>query len=405
MTGRLQGAALGLGAAATLVLGVALPLAMAPASKSSPLLLCIAAALALGAAARSGAVKANPESFRSPAAMLTLALAALMAASILWSHDRTAAARQFVEFLVPLAAGAILVFVFPPVADRRRSLWWPLAAGATACLVAADLASGLAFRDFLGTRALSYAYNRTLVTLVVLTPPLLALAILGGRRWTLALLLPLPLAIALGESATAVLGLAIVALTLPIAWLLPRFVRLAGLGLTLAMLAASPFIGTMASRAIDGSVHKAMASAHSDDRVAIWRSFEATAQARPLLGNGFGASLNLQNAAVAREIPPERVTLLGASHPHNAFLQLWVELGAVGAALAAALFVLWYRWIGRADRRLQPYLLAWTAAISGIALVSHGAWQAWWVAAIAAGAAGFLALARELAVADTAKPL
>ncbi len=84
------------------------------------------------------------------------------------------------------------------------------------------------------------------------------------------------------------------------------------------------------------------------------------------------------------------------SHPHNAFLQLWVELGALGAALAAVLLTAWFGAIGRADRRLQPFLLAWTALVAAIALVSHGAWQAWWVAAIAAAAAAFAALASEL---------
>jgi O-antigen ligase len=104
----------------------------------------------------------------------------------------------------------------------------------------------------------------------------------------------------------------------------------------------------------------------------------------------------MQKAPVAAEVPPERVLLLGAGHPHNAFLQLWAELGLVGAILAALLAVRLFDAVGRLKPLLQPFVLTWIAVTSAIALVSHGAWQAWWVAAIAASAAGFLAIEREL---------
>jgi O-antigen ligase len=399
----------GLAAAATFALGVALPLLMAPASKSSPLVLCVAAVLSAAALwANGGGVGRLGDGLRlltgTAAGRVALVLLALMAVSLLWSHDCAQATRRFAEFVAPLAAGAALLFAFPQVADRRRVLWWPLAAGAAACLAAGDILTGLAFRDLVGGRALSNAYNRPIVTLVVMAPAILAL-LAAHRRWPLAaLLLPLPFAVWAGESATAVLGFAVAVAVLPVAWLMPGLTRRVGLALTIALIAVSPWIGTLADRTIGGSMHQAMASAHSDDRVAIWLSFEAAARARPILGSGFGSSLDMQRAPVAREVPQDRVVLLGSSHPHNAFLQLWVELGLVGALLTAALFVFWYRWIGRADPRLQPYLLAWTASVSAIALVSHGAWQAWWVAAIVAGAAGFLAVARDLRD-DIVKPV
>ncbi len=396
----IEGRSAALGAAATFALGVALPVAMAPASKSSPLLLGIAAALAVAAATMArgaGALLRDAvRALTAPAGLLTMALLALMAVSILWAHDRAASARMFAGFIVPLVCGGLLLLAFPAVADRRRILWWPLAVALASGLVLADLWSGLAIRQWLGARAVSFAYNRTLVTLVVLLPALLALLLLRGRPWYLLALLPFPIALASGESGAAVLGFLVIVAVLPIAWLMPVWTRRIGLVATLLTLAASPFIGTLSRQALGQGFHQTLASAHSDDRVAIWLSFEAAARRRPILGNGFGSTLDMQKAPVAAEIAPERVTLLGVSHPHNAFLQLWVEMGGLGAALAATLFVSWFMAIGRSPARLQPFLLTWTATVAAIALVSHGAWQAWWIAAIAAGAAAFAALASEM---------
>jgi exopolysaccharide production protein ExoQ len=388
------------GLAATFVLGVVLPLAMTPASKSSPLFLGLAAVLAAAAAFRSS--PADPvratvtKALRTPVTLAAMALIALMAISCFWAHDRGASLNQLVQFVIPVTCGIVLALAFPGVAHKGRAFWWCLAAGMTALIVAIDIRTGLHLRQITGGRVADYSYNRAIVTLTLLAWPLLAL-VLVRRQWLLlALLAPVPIAVYTGESQTAVLGMLVGVLVLPLAWLLPRLTNWLGLITVLGVLAISPFFGTLAGQALGARFHKVMEAGHSDDRVQIWLSFEAAAQKKWLLGNGFGSSLNLQNAAVAKEIAPERVTLLGASHPHNAFLQLWVELGLAGAALAALLFVFLFGAIRRAEPRLQPFMLTWVAVVCAIALVSHGAWQAWWVAAIAASAAGFLAIAHEL---------
>jgi exopolysaccharide production protein ExoQ len=390
--------------AATFVLGVVLPLMMVPASKSSPLFLGLAAFLAAAAV-----VFAHPlvqvraiaaQALRTPAAWTALALIALMLASCLWAHGRMASLNQFAQFIIPVACGIVLALAFPEIAHKKRALWWCMAAGLASVVVIIDLKIGFQFRQLTGGRATDYSYNRSIVTLTLLVWPLLAL-VLVRRRWLLlALLTPVPLAVYTGESQTAVLGFLVGVLVLPVAWLWPRLTNWLGLATVLIVLAVSPYFGTLARQTLGAAFHKTLEAAHSDDRVNIWLSFEAAARKKWLLGNGFGSSLNLQSAAVAKEIAPELVTLLGASHPHNAFLQLWVELGLSGAALVAVLFVFLFRSIGRADPRLQPLMLTWVAVVCAIALVSHGAWQAWWVAAIAASAAGFLALARELRAED-----
>ncbi len=388
-----------LGLASTIILGVALPLMMVPASKSSPLFLGLAAFLAVFAAFHVGPIDRirtmAANTIRSPASSAVIMLILLMSLSCLWAHDRSASFNQFAGFIVPVACGIVLAIAFPGIAHRQRTFWWCLAAGLAGLVIIIDLKTGLQLRRLTGGRATDYVYNRSIVTLTLIVWPLLAL-VLARRQWHLiALLVPVPLAVYVGESQTAVLGFLVGVSVLPVAWFLPRLTNWLGLITVLAVLAVSPFFGTLARQVLGARFHTALAAAHSDDRVQIWLSFEAAAQKNWWFGNGFGSSLNLQNAAVAKQIAPERVTLLGASHPHNAFLQLWVELGMTGAALVAVLFVFLFRAIGRADPRLQPFMLTWIAVVCAIALVSHGAWQAWWVAAIAASAAGFLAIAHE----------
>jgi exopolysaccharide production protein ExoQ len=399
-----------LGFAATFVLGVLLPLMMVPASKSSPLFLGLAAVLAALAASYASPtgrlVATATEAFRTSVSQVAIALMVLMFVSCLWAHALGASLNQFAQFVIPLICGSILLLAFPGVACKRRPLWWCLAAGLTGLIIIIDIKTNFLLRQFTGGRAQNYSYNRSIVTLTLLIWPLLALVAMRRQWLLLVLLLPVPLAVYTGESQTAVLGFLVGIIVLPVAWFLPRLTNWLGLVTVLAVLAVSPFFGTLARQALGESFHKTLAAAHSDDRVQIWLSFEAAAREKWLLGNGFGSSLNLQNAAVAKEIAPERVTLLGASHPHNAFLQLWVELGLVGAALVAVLFVFLFRAIRRSDPRLQPFMLTCLAVICAIALVSHGAWQAWWIAAIAASAAGFLAIAHELhAEGESSAPL
>lgn len=86
---------------------------------------------------------------------------------------------------------------------------------------------------------------------------------------------------------------------------------------------------------------------------------------------------------MALEVSPPRRQLLAVGHPHSAPVQAWVETGAVGAALLAfaGLALLW-RLRHLPARDLAPRL-ALAASAFGVATVAHGAWQGWWIAALA----------------------
>jgi O-antigen ligase len=94
-------------------------------------------------------------------------------------------------------------------------------------------------------------------------------------------------------------------------------------------------------------------------------------------------------APVAEQVAPDFATLLAVGHPHNAALQIWVELGVIGAflgALVAALLLRGMAGLGRAELAAATALLAAGLADS---LVGQGAWQGWWPAAIGAALVWF----------------
>ena len=131
-------------------------------------------------------------------------------------------------------------------------------------------------------------------------------------------------------------------------------------------------------------------------RMLIWDFTEARIDERPILGWGMEASREIPGgrgnppAAILdrlRVTDPARRAWFAEPHvqilplhPHNGALQVWLELGAIGAAIAAALAWL----LGTAATRApSPAAAAGALASAAVtAMLSFGAWQAWWVAAM-----------------------
>ncbi|MBL8706008.1 MAG: O-antigen ligase family protein, partial [Rhodospirillales bacterium] len=142
-------------------------------------------------------------------------------------------------------------------------------------------------------------------------------------------------------------------------------------------------------------------------RIVIWQFAAAKIAERPVLGWGLDASRKIPggretipwqmdpdpNDAGDRMSVVQRLPL----HPHSVSLQLWLELGATGAALLAALAFLLVRsgGVDRAER--WPHAGCVALACSGLAIanVSYGAWQTWWLSTLFMVAAAALLLARR----------
>ncbi|PZR32634.1 O-antigen ligase [Caulobacter segnis] len=116
-----------------------------------------------------------------------------------------------------------------------------------------------------------------------------------------------------------------------------------------------------------------------DHRLNIWAFAAERILVHPMRGWGIDASRTFGLA-----IP---------LHTHNAPLQIWLELGAFGAAMAAAFFA-WILygvlgWIER-DRRDGAMAAAVVVSYLVVGALSFGVWQEWWLAlgALAAIACG-----------------
>ncbi|WP_146747630.1 hypothetical protein [Paramagnetospirillum kuznetsovii] len=69
-------------------------------------------------------------------------------------------------------------------------------------------------------------------------------------------------------------------------------------------------------------------------------------------------------------------------HPHNFALQVWLELGAVGAALFAAMLLAVMAAATRIEKWATAPFLATMTAVLVVASTAYGIWQAWWLASI-----------------------
>jgi O-antigen ligase len=286
--------------------------------------------------------------------------------------------------LAGLAAAAALEAPMP-----RLGRWagWGLALGLAAALF--DQLTGHALRA--GVRGLAeapvqlgFGLKNAVSVLALLAPlaigaaslPVWLRLALAGATLAVAWLLP-------GESArlAALAGLLATGLAL---WL-PRWIGpIMGVGAALLVLLAPAVVRLGFAGGLDASALPFSAS----HRLLIWDFTAARILEAPWLGWGMDSARAIPGGG----LPPDagmlaRFGLSGRAgdfasaqlmplHPHNAALQVWLELGAVGAMLAAALLVL----LGRAA--CSAPAAGCLAAALVTAMLSYGVWQYWWMAGL-----------------------
>ena len=160
------------------------------------------------------------------------------------------------------------------------------------------------------------------------------------------------------------LGLAVVVALTVWRWptLAPRVLAVAAALLFLSM----PAVIWTARHYFDYEAIRAALPRTDSMRLGYWSHGLDWIELRPLRGWGLEAS---------RMFGPGIVL-----HPHNNPLQIWIELGAVGAVTAAAF---WGVVLSRLARPSPSLVAAATAACIGVYLlygVNFGVWQEWWLA-------------------------
>ncbi len=338
--------------------------------------------------------------------------AALLGALILWGGLSAAWALDPWRSLVIdarlaglFAAGLALATAASRVAAPHRLTWFVLAGTAAGIALAGyetasagGLRHNLSIRPFAGPNL-----NQIAVWLAMLVLPVAALLVCRGQA-----VLGIVAAAAMAGTVYLLDGTAAktaLALSLPVAALLyfrQRLVARIAAALSVVAILTAPLTlpglahvpGVFA--AVDGFKDSA------GHRLLIWSFAGERIAERPFAGWGLDA---------ARAIPGAKDEIRRGQtwlplHPHNAALQLWLELGLPGAALFA-LFVGWL-WLCLAEAR-WPRLYAAAAggclaAALAVALAGWGIWQEWWLGTLGVAAFGVLVMARAAEEAPRIEP-
>ena len=121
-------------------------------------------------------------------------------------------------------------------------------------------------------------------------------------------------------------------------------------------------------------------------RLLVWKYVGKKIHDKPFLGHGAGTS-RLIGQNIVLNIPNTKIDIKGAIplHPHNNFLEIWLELGLLGIIVMS---LLWIKIIKFGiNIRKKSYVLGTGVCTSIISIfiisnLSFGVFQAWWLASI-----------------------
>ena len=367
----------------------ALLLALAPIAVLAPKGTVVALALGIAIALLGRPLRASFEALaRPPWPLLVAALMLWSLASLAWTLEPAAAFWVWLRMLWIMAGGVLLLAGLEDIdeaAARRLQGAVAIFGALFVALLLGEVVSdgGLTRLVRLGRLDPPYSHDylaRSAALLAIVAwPAALALwrragayTALGFVALVVALLYLLPMTAALVAFLVAAAIFA-AASRWPVAmiWLVGAGVLLVIVAMPLVFLWGEPL--TVAEGAVPGL------PSSWRHRLAIWQFVAERVAEKPLIGWGLDAS---------RQMPGAGGSIYGRHgllplHPHNAVMQVWVELGLPGAVLASALVVLV---LGRVRRAAaQPHLAALRLAVFvsfvAIALTSYGLWQNWWLAA------------------------
>lgn len=204
---------------------------------------------------------------------------------------------------------------------------------------------------------------------------------LAGRAWVLAAAALIVAAGALSPAFGATANLAAFAAGLAafvLAYAAPRAALIvAASGLAAWLLLAPVLTPLMTGNA---SLVEAMPFSWAS-RAAMWDYTIDRIWEGPIWGHGLEAARAVTDVLI---VQGEEVDAM-SNHPHSFSLQVWYELGGVGALIGAATLVVGGLWLARAygERRAAAAVACATLASAGVITnVSFSAWAEWWVATL-----------------------
>ena len=329
--------------------------------------------------------------------VIALALLGLLGmASALWSTIPLHSLLEGLRFLVICAAGLALLataLALDPAERQRVARWFfcgfiiGLAVLTAAAVLSAVWSPSPAEGGVARWLRHFTVFDRGATTLALALWPALLVMACSGKRWAIAALILVTLAIVLAlKSRTAMLCLMIALALWPLAYGFPRACGVLIAGGLVGLVAVFPAVPLTMDTVV--RIHQAVPRLDNSaiHRFAIWHFAIDRIAERPLLGWGLDAARALPGGSDLVDDPrlPE-ITRAGGQwmplHPHDAALQWRLELGLPGAALATIALV-WVSWRASSPAAGPPATraaaLSLIAAALVVAMLSYGFWQAWW---------------------------
>lgn len=363
------------------LIALALPLAVMT-YRSLPLVLGIAATCLVVAFA-------VDRRLRRPRDMVLVIALALFVVVAAMSVERMVAPGDGFEVLfahaaLPVALGILLASADKPAAGRSVVLALAAGVALAAVLLIVELRTDLVLHRLVRANLNPAKMNQSAVAMTVwLWPIAIALAAVAGRGAAVGLAALVGAAVFMSESETAKLGLLAGALAFAVfQWRRPWMFGALAVAVAVFIL-AQPLLPGFIMEVLPARVLEALKAGHAQERLDIWRSFAAAVAMEPMAGFGFDASGEIGFGPLLERFPPELRTGIRDSHPHNMALQVWVELGLMGAFLVTVAVGRMIRAAGSLDPSVTPAAAASIVAALSVAAVGYGAWQAWWLSMLA----------------------
>jgi O-antigen ligase len=345
----------------------------------------------------------------TPSALLVACTALLTwgISSALWSIDPLASLGLSISLVVLFAAGALLSGTVPTLSAAghetvERGFLLGVAIGLALLAIEVSANAPLSRLLKVGPSAFGGEAGESYLVLVNRGAAVLAIwawpcaLVLWRRRGWFHAAVPIAAALAItlaSESAASAIAVIVGIAALLLVRMGPGpALRTAAVLLVLGIAAAPalPFVAPSPLAIIEAVPALPNSAYH---RLQIWEFTARRILERPVLGWGLDASRAMPGGE--RRVRTD-VTIAGRTqrlsdnspllplHPHNGMLQLWLELGAIGALIGAGLGVVLLRALWR--RSSSPAAIAFAAAglAAGLTVfgLSFGIWQNWWLAAL-----------------------
>jgi O-antigen ligase len=346
------------------------------APKGIATLLVVAGLFAL--AARDGA----PFSFSWKAKAFSILFGVLIlwaALSTLWAVDRTFSVIETLRIGAMLILGTILLDTATHLGKPEKSRIERFFLAGTLAALLLLIPGTILFKTRIITTIVPF--NQVALILAIGLGPLAGSLMAAGRtRAALLLAAAMVICVLAQDSTTAKVSVFVGLIVGAMFFVKAKWAGwAAGVGCAL-LIATAPL--TFPKLAHNPQVSAEMAEIKSSawHRAQIWAFVGERIAERPMLGWGMNSS---------RVIPGGKTQILPhveilPLHPHNAALQVWLELGIPGAALFAAMSLLLWKRLGAMTS--NRWMTAGRAAAMGATFISmvpgYGVWQEWWQASL-----------------------